>query len=600
MKKIRLIFALIAVSSTHQMIAAQVPSPDIETVAEKSNYLQTPRYPETVAFSRILDSASGEIVFKTFGKSSEGRDLPLLIAARDGDFSPLAARRSGKAVVLVQAAIHAGEPDGKDAGLALFRDIALKRGAEGLLEDTVILFIPIFNVDGHELFGKYNRINQNGPSESGFRANSANLNLNRDYLKADTPETRAWLKLWNAWNPDFFIDCHVTDGADFRYNVTYEFAHHGEVHSILSSWMKNHFEGNVVPLIEKKGNLISRYIQMIDRSDPGKGIVTFIAGPRFATGYTPLRNRIGLLIEAHSVKPYKFRVRGTYDTIVAMIAEISREKQSLFKANQIADGTCRGCETSPPELMVLSQKVSRESNPILFKGYDFKLEDSQVSGATKIVYGRAPIDRTIPQYDSAEPAVTVKVPAYYVIPPQWLDVIDRLAAHGLRFWRIQEPVLLKVESYRFENPKWSNSPFEGRITLSAKSLPVSEARIFPANSIVIPLDQTGWKIAVHFLEPDAPDSALFWGFFNSIFEQKEYAESYVMDKIAEQMLRDDPGLRSEFEERLKDADFSANPRARLRFFYERSPYQENRIGIYPVGRVFEAGESAKLLIARPL
>jgi len=205
-----------------------------QTHAEKTDYRETARYDETIAYSKHLADASPLIEYRSFGKSGEGRDLPLLIAAEGNTHTPAAARQKRKPVILIQACIHAGEPDGKDAGLALLRDIAITRSLPGLLNEGVVLFIPIYNTDGHERSSPYNRINQNGPAEMGWRTTMAYQNLNRDYMKADTPETRAWLALWNEWQPDLFVDCHVTDGADYRYNITYQYEHHeGVAPSVL-------------------------------------------------------------------------------------------------------------------------------------------------------------------------------------------------------------------------------------------------------------------------------------------------------------------------------------------------------------------------------
>lgn len=308
-----------------------------QTIAEKTDYAKTSRYDEAVGYSKRLATASrGLVRYASYGKSGEGSDMPLLIAASNNAFTPELARRQGKAVVLVQAGIHAGEIDGKDAGLALFRDIAITKTRTDLLKNVVILFEVIYNVDGHENSTPYMRINQNGPDEMGFRANASNLNLNRDYMKADAPETRAWLGLWNKWRPDVFIDCHVTDGADFQYNVTYEFAHFQESPPSVTAWMNEHFDGVVVPKVEKEGNLLTHYVEFAGR-EVTSGVATFIATPRFATGYTPLRNRAGLLIETHVYKSYKSRVRGTYDTLRYFIEEIGRSKDSLLAANVIAD-----------------------------------------------------------------------------------------------------------------------------------------------------------------------------------------------------------------------------------------------------------------------
>src|ERR1044072_4006598 len=224
------------------------------THAEQTDYRETPRYDETIAYSKRLDQASSLIKFQSFGLSGEGRELPLLIATEDETFTPEAARQAGKAVVLIQACIHAGEPDGKDAGLALLRDIAITRTRPELLRNLVVLFIPIYNTDGHERSSPYNRINQDGPAEIGWRTTSTYQNLNRDYMKADTPETRAWLSLWNHWNPDLFIDCHVTDGADYQYNITYQHEHHAGIAPTVLAWEEKVIDGKVGPATEAAGN----------------------------------------------------------------------------------------------------------------------------------------------------------------------------------------------------------------------------------------------------------------------------------------------------------------------------------------------------------
>jgi hypothetical protein len=561
---------------------------DWQTHAEKTDYRETPRYAETIEFSKRLAAASPLIEYKTFGKSGEGRDLPLLIVANEKDFSLEKARKKGKAIVLIQACIHSGESDGKDAGFALLRDIAITKTRIDLLKDTVILFIPIYNVDGHELFSAYNRINQNGPEKMGFRGTSTNLNLNRDYLKADAPETRAWLKLWNEWNPDFFIDCHVTDGADFRYNITYEYAHFQEVSPFLKNWMDEYFDGKIVPKVESEGNLLTHYLSFNGR-EVTSGISTFIATPRFATGYTPLRNRNGLLIEAHSLKPYKSRVRGTYDVLRYTLEEINRSKASLFEANKRADEAtiARGKTYDPNRKFPLRLKTTDKAEEFDFKGVEYKKEMSEISGAERLIYGTKPLDIKIPKYDEGEITASVAPPLYYIVPPQWVEVIDVIKAHGIKFQTINKPLEIEVESYRFDDPKWANSSFESHVTLGFKAVPIKEKRTFPPNSIIIPLDQLTADVAIHLLEPDSPDSFMYWGFFNAIFERKEYGEGYVIEKLAREMLAENPELKKEFEEKLKDEQFAKNPFARLYFFYDRSPYYDHRIGVYPVGRIVE-------------
>ena len=569
-----------------QSESANVPK-EWQTLAERTGYHKTWNYDETIAFSQKLDEASDKIVYRSFGKSGQGRDLPLLIASDDGTFTPEAARKKGKAIIFIQAGIHAGEIDGKDAGLALLRDAVITKTRPELLKDVVILYVPIYSVDGHENSNPYMRINQNGPDEMGFRANATNLNLNRDYMKADAPETRAWLALWNEWKPDFFIDCHVTDGADFQYNVTYEYAHFQEVSPLLKNWMDEHFDGRVVPKVEGEGNLLTHYVEFAGREVTG-GIATFIATPRFATGYTPLRNRIGLLIETHSWKPYKSRVRGTYDVLRYTIEEIAATKSSLFDVNKKADEQTveRGKTYDPARQFPLTLDVTEKSTPIAFKGLEYKVEDSAISGGKMIVYGTKPLNVTIPRFDEGRVVTSVAPPLYYIIPPEWKDVINVLQMHGIKFETIKNPLTVEVESYHLTQPKWATASFENRVTLTCKQTPVAETRTYPTGSIIVPMTQEAADVAIHLLEPNGPDSFVYWGFFDSIFEQKEYGESYIVEKIAREMLAKDPNLQKEFDERLKDPAFAKNPRARLQFFYERSPYYLNqKVGVYPVGRI---------------
>lgn len=584
-------FLLLAASA---QTLAQSTSPDVPAAwlahAERTDYRETPDLGETVRFLRRMAAASPWVRVTSFGRSGEGRALPLVLAAKGVTFTPAAARRAGKAVVLVQACIHAGESDGKDAGLALLRDIAVTKTRASLLDRVVLLFIPVYNADGHERRGPFNRINQNGPAETGWRANATNLNLNRDYAKADAPETRAWLRLWNEWNPDLFVDCHVTNGADYRYNVTYQFESSANVHPAVARWSREFFTTRVVPAAEREGNLLSPYLSFRDNRDFSRGADALLTSPRFATGYVPIaRNRPALLVETHMLKPHRSRVRGTYDVLRAVLAEVSRDPAALLSAVREADAdTVReGQSYDPARRVALSVALADQPTRLLVKGFASRTEASEVSGARRVVWdAEQPRDVTIPFYSETRTAVAVAPPLYYVVPPQWTQVAEVLRAHGVGFTRLAAAIELEVESYRFSEVRFLPLPAEGRQFVRFKSEPVRERRTYPAGSYVVPLAQTAGRVALHLLEPDAPDSLVAWGFFQPIFEQKEYAEDYVLEKLAREMLAQDEKLKREFEDRLAlDPQFAANPSERLRFFYRRSPYWDPRLNLYSVGRV---------------
>jgi hypothetical protein len=559
-----------------------------QTHAEKTDYNETPNYADTIDYAKRLAEASPAIQFQSFGKSGQGRDLPLLIASEANVFSPSAARDQSKAVVLIQACIHSGEPDGKDAGFALLRDIAITKTAAGLLNNAVLLFIPIYNTDGHERSSPYNRINQNGPTDMGWRTTSTYQNLNRDYMKADTPETRAWLALWNEWEPDLFIDCHVTDGADYRCNITYHHEHTEGIDSGVLAWERDVFGGAVAPATEAAGNVISWYLEFIDNRDLSLGTRDFNGSPRFSTGYVPLRNRPGILIETHMIKDYRSRVIGTYDFLRSALAEVNRDPERLRSVGREADAHTAelGRVYDSTRRFPLDFELTDEQTPFELKAFRYETDLSEVSGDVRVVYGRESIDLTIPMYQTFRVTKSATMPLQYVVPVEWQAVIDVLKAHSIEMKMLTQETSIEVESYRLTDVSWPEAPFEGRHMPRFDVEPVTEVRTFAGGSVVISLAQPLARVIMNLLEPEAPDSFAHWGFFNAIFEEKEYAEHYVLEALAREMMHNDPELKREFEHRVRnDENFAASPSERLRFFYKRSPYWDPLMNLYPVGRI---------------
>ncbi|MEP7075136.1 MAG: peptidase M14, partial [Acidobacteriota bacterium] len=294
--------------------------------------------------------------------------------------------------------------------------------------------------------------------------------------------------------------------------------------------------------------------------------------------------------ETHSLKPYRSRVRGTYDTLRYTIEEIAAAKATLFDANKKADEETieRGRTYDPNRKYPLTLDVTDKSTPMAFKGVEYKIEDSAISGGKMITYGTAPLNITIPRFDEGKVVTSIDPPLAYIVPAEWVDVINVLRIHGVKFDTLKTPLTLEFESYRLTDPKWATTSFEGRISVTCKQNRVRETRIFAAGSVIVPMAQEAANVAIHLLEPSDPDSLLAWGFFDAIFEQKEYGEGYVVEKLARQMLARDPALQKLFDEKLKDPAIAKNPRARLQFFYERSPYFVNqKVGVYPVGRILK-------------
>jgi murein tripeptide amidase MpaA len=583
--------------------ATRGQAPDWRTPAEISVYRTTPDYAETVAYlERVAAAAPGQVKIENFGKTGEGRDLKIVIASKDGVFDPAAIHASGRVILLVQNSIHAGEMDGKDSCLALLRDMAITKTQAALLDHAVFVFIPVYNIDGHERRSAYNRINQNGPELAGWRGNGSNINLNRDYMKADEPETRAFLKMFHRWLPDFFVDDHVTDGADFQYDVTFSADAGPDVTPATAKWLRE----SVTPELERQVNAAGHLafpslINLNDDTDPAKGLAFGPNPPRFSTGYMILEDRPGLLVELHMLKDYKTRVTGNYEILRALLEVMNRDAAKLIALNREADEAAAKLGAHPlgREKFALAINGNGETTPVVFHGYKYTRALSEISGAIWISYSHEPWNVTLPLGTGAKVIASTTPPAGYIIPQQWTQAIDVLAAHDVAMRRTTAAWTGKVERYRCSGMVWQGPPFEGRHPIFAGENPgaepgkfgacalTTETMTFPAGSAVVALDQRLSKVAIQWLEPEAPDSAMRWGFFDSIFEQKEYGEAYVLEKLARENLAKDPALKAEFEHRIEaDPRFAASPEARLEFFYERSPwFLENRVGEYPVGRL---------------
>jgi hypothetical protein len=583
--RVRLLLPLLIAISSIPMSAQDRSSDPWTTYYEKSGRLQTPRYDSTVAYCRRLAAFSPLVHYTSFGQSAQGRPLPLLIVTGDRSFTPASARAAGKAVVLIQAGIHAGEIDGKDAGLMLIRDIVVRQQLPHLLDSVVMLFVPIFNVDGHERFGPYNRINQNGPAEMGWRTTAQNFNLNRDYMKADAPEMRALLQLFSAWLPDLYIDCHVTDGIDFQYDVTYTMELGPNIDQGIARWEREDFLPRVLPAVEESGHKVFWYVMPREDTDLSKGFQGGgVSTPRFSTGYAALQNRPALLIETHMLKPYRTRVDATYHFLKGSLMAVRASLQHLRHAVLRADDLLAKADPSA-SIIPLRCKTGEGRHLRHFLGIKHVMEPSPISGGQRIRYTGEKFEDDLPFYDETIVEDSVRMPKAYVVPPELTFVPELLRVHGIAYTQLAAPESMTVDSYRFENVRFAERPYEGHQTVTATSVPITERRQYPAGSLRVSTRQRSARVIVHLLEPRSGDSFLAWGLMNGIFEQKEYAEDYVMEKVGEEMLEKDPVLKRAFEEKVRtDSIFAAKPSARLNWLYQRSPWKDKLLNVYPVGR----------------
>ncbi|MEE4256245.1 MAG: M14 family metallopeptidase [Bacteroidales bacterium] len=573
---------------------------DWTTTFESSDGKRTARYAEVINYSQRLAEASPRVKYQVIGKSAGGYDIPMVIINKTGLDDPESVRASGDLVMLIEGGIHPGEAEGTDAILMLMRDIAITGEYKHLLENVTFIFLPAFNVDGLNRMGSYNRINQNGPEEMGWRTNTQNLNLNRDFLKADAPAMHAWLKMFTKWLPDFFIDCHTTDGADYQYVLTYMMETFGTMDPALTRWQENDFLPFVKGQMGSAGHLMNPYVSFRRWHDPLSGLYSSPAPPRLSQGYTALQNRPGLLIETHMLKPHRDRTLATYDLLVFSAEFLNLKPEKLKILIKAADATTADPSFRDRPFPLRWKRDDTDSTMVEFKGVEYDIVKSDLTGGNWFRYHPdRPKTYLLPWFNKSLPAIEVDLPEAYVIPQQWSDVIDRMVLHGVDVKYLQNDAEIRVEQYRFKDPRWSESPYEGRFSMrNIEYDAFIDTVAFRKGDAVIDMNQRTARVIVNILEPQAPDSYVYWGFFTAIFEQKEYSETYVMEEMAREMIEADPSLKEEFEAlKTENPELAKNQWGLLNWFYSKTPYWDEKKNLYPVGRILDR-EEVELLPTR--
>jgi murein tripeptide amidase MpaA len=538
----------------------------------------SPNYADTRAWFDRLDAASDLIRIEQFGVSPEGRPIYAVIASKDGDtLDP------SKPVLLAQAGIHPGEIDGKDAGMMLLRDIAFY-GRDDLLDRVNLILIPILSVDGHERASAYSRPNQRGPRIQGWRNTATNQNLNGDYLKLDQPEMRAVRGLILKYKPDLYVDIHVTDGLDYQYDVTY--GYNGENGSYsrspaIATWLDQAFKPAMNAALEAQGHIPGELVFGQDDSNPRAGLNDGGLGERFSNGWGSAARVPTILIENHSLKPHEQRVLGTYVFLEQAMRTLA-ERGGDLRAAIAADSALR-----PAEIPANFVQDEAPSSTRPFKGILYDTYDSPASGRREIRWSGQPDPEAwqMPFYGS-HPTLTLRRPAAYWVPSYRTDIIERLAIHGIRLETVTEPRAVDVEMLRLNDPRLATRANEGHVAVAISGVtPERRTWTFPTGSVRVPTDQPLGDIVVLLLEPQSSESFFAWGFFPEVLSRVEYIEGYAIAPLAERMLATDPALKAEFEAKLAaEPAFAADGDARLQWFYERTPFYDDRYRLYPVGR----------------
>ncbi|GAB2501561.1 M14 family metallopeptidase [Pseudoxanthomonas sangjuensis] len=568
-------------------LALPASAADLSTHAERSGFTETGRYDEVIALCDAFQQAYPQAVRCTdFGTTPQGRPMKALVASTSGALDAKTAHERGLPVLLAQGGIHAGEIDGKDAGFLLLRELLEGKTGAGVLDKVVLVFVPVFNVDGHENFRAWNRPNQRGPKEMGFRTTAQRYNLNRDYVKADSPEMQAMLDLVQRWDPLVTLDLHVTDGAKFRHDISITGEPTNSGDEALREAGRALKDGIVAKLATQGSLPLGFYPSFVVDDDPASGFVDDVSTPRFSHGYFQLRNRIGILVETHSWRTYPERVRATHDTVLDALELTAANAQHWLALAHAADARAARLGGRP---VALDHKATDAVRTVDFLSYEYTRSPSEISGATMTRYDESkPQVWKLPLRDTIVPDTVVVAPkGGYFVPPEYAAMVARwLLQHGIDYRVLANSTShVKVQAFVADKVEFAANSVEGHQRATVRGAWQDDTVGIAAGTLYVPIAQAKSRLLVNLLEPQAPDSMAAWGEFNNAFERKEYMEAYVAEEQARLMLARDPKLKAEFEKKLKDDPaFAKDPQARLEFFYRRHPAWDTGYNRYPVLR----------------
>lgn len=557
---------------------------DLTTPFEISDSVATATYDEAIAWWRKFEKASPYVSMQEFGTTDIGQPLHLVVISPDRNFSNHYNTSHDKTILLINNAIHPGEPDGVDASMLYARELLQSESFPREFRDIVILIIPFYNVGGALNRNCCSRANQDGPESYGFRGNARNLDLNRDFTKADSRNAQNFLKLFQAWDVDVYLETHVSNGADYPYTMTYLLSHPGKLTPPIDETMKNVIENGLVQGMIARNDEMTPYVNVFGTS-PDDGFQSFYDSPRYSTGFTALHHSFGLLTETHMLKPFKQRVMSTLRFMHTLGEVVSTNAAKIEDARDAAIKTMG----SQKEYITGWRIDTNEFTPLQFKGYRAYYDTSTVTNLPQLYYDRsAPWEKSIPYYDRLVPTQRVTIPEYYLVPRAWNEVIDRLNWNGVEMELLDKDTALSCTVYSIANYETSTQPFEGHYYHSNTVVDTMKRTISIRKNeyYQVDLNQKARRFLVEVLEPSSPDAYFNWNFFDEILQQKEWFSSYVFDKEAEDMLHDSTERAALNAFVATNPQYKDNAFAKLYFLYRQSKhYERDRHMIYPVFRI---------------
>jgi hypothetical protein len=517
---------LLAACGSPAPTPAPAPTALPRTRAERTNYTETSSHAEVIAFVDSLRVLGAPLTVSQLARSPMGKTVPLVVASRPMVASPAEARRLGRPVVYVQANIHAGEVEGKEAVLALLRDWSFA-GRPNVLDSLVVLVVPIYNSDGNDKLAPQarNRGAQNGPEMIGERPNGMGLDLNRDYIKAEAPETRGTLAALNAWEPDVFMDLHTTNGSYHGYALTYSPSLHPA--SPLSPYVAD----TLLPEIRRRmkarhgfevfpyGNFTSADGRETNTAAEKSGWWTYEHKPRFGTNYYGLRGPISILSEAYSHDPFARRVASTRAFVQEILSYVAEERTGIAARVRSGVATATLGERSTRAVPVRSRFMSRpDTQPVLVERLDRTGDSTRTEPGVPIGIRRSGVitAQRMPVVDRFEAALTqTPAPYGYLVGPEWTKAADLLRAHGVTVQTLAAPATASLQVFVVDSVTLAARPFQGHREATVTGSWREVTRSVPAGSFRVIPGTARDLLAVLLLEPQSDDGLLTWNVFDA-------------------------------------------------------------------------------------
>jgi len=551
------------------------------TLFETSNGTQSASYHEGIQWWKSLASSTENVQIAEFGMTDAGYPLHVITLSKEG-YSFDKIKDSHKTIILINNAIHPGEPDGVDASMMLFRDVAF--GNKRVLDSCIVVCIPYYNIGGALNRNSHSRANQDGPEEYGFRGNAQNLDLNRDFVKCDSRNAESFAKLLQVIDPDMYIETHVSNGADYQYTMTYLATQPDKLGNSMGTYLRSTLIPEMNLKMTAKNQTMVPYVN--HWGGPLKdNYATFYDSPRYSSGLTTLHNMYAFVTETHMLKPFKQRVEATYDFLRSAMEFCNENSASLKQTRAAQKAYIAQAKVLPIDWTL--DKI--RADKFTFKGYEYGYKKSDVTGEERLFYDtQKPIDKTMSYYGYMSPSSQKDKPKAYLLRRGFIDVEERLRWNGVSLQELQHDTVLKVLAYKMASYETVKSPYEKHyLHHTSKAVEDTVLWHFKKGDYLINTGTDKDRFILELLEPESPDSYFNWNFFDAILQQKEHYSDYVFEDKAASMLSVNSELRLAFEQKKQnEPQFAGDAEAQLEWIYAHSAHYEKEYNRLPVFKIY--------------